>query len=60
MMLDNASRCGADDRMVARHMTDYPADSGAFQAAFCSSDARKPCKGRHDQESDNLALHEIA
>jgi hypothetical protein len=39
MMLNDASRGGSYDGVVACYMTDYAADGRALQTAFCGCDA---------------------
>jgi hypothetical protein len=56
-MLDNASRGGAHDCVMARDVTHYPTDGCAFQTAFGGSDPWKRCKGRGDQENDHKVAH---
>jgi len=46
MMLDDASRGRSQDRMMARHVTDHPADRRAFQTAFGAGDTRRHAKQR--------------
>ena len=48
MMLDDASRGGSYDGVMARYVTDYATDGSAFQTAFGGSDPRKQCKGSGD------------
>ena len=39
MMLNDATRGCSHDGVAACYMTDYAADGGAFQTAFCGYDA---------------------
>jgi hypothetical protein len=39
MVLNDASRGGSYDGVVACYMTDYAADSRSLQTAFCGCDA---------------------
>jgi hypothetical protein len=57
MMLDDASRGGAHDCVMACYVTHYPTDSRAFQTAFGGSDPWKRRKGCGDQESDHKVAH---
>jgi hypothetical protein len=57
MMLDNASRGGAHDCVMACYVTHYPTDGRTFQTAFGGSDPWKRRKGRGDQESDHKIAH---
>jgi hypothetical protein len=57
MMLDDASRCGAHDCVMARDVTYNPTDGRAFQTAFGGSDPWKRREGRGDQENDHNVAH---
>jgi hypothetical protein len=57
MMLDDASRGGAHDCVMACDVTHDPTDGRAFQAAFGGSDPWKRGEGCGDQESDHDVAH---
>jgi hypothetical protein len=57
MMLDDASRGGPGDGVMACDVTHDPTGGRAFQTAFGGSDPWKRGEGCGDQESDHDVAH---
>jgi len=57
MMLDDASRGRSYERMMVRHVPDYPADRRAFQTAFGAAGTGQHGKRRGNCKNSDEFVH---